>query len=67
MSSDAEATFLFADIAGFTALTEAHGDEEAVQLVEEFASAFIAFRAAFPVNNALIARGRGHAAVHAYH
>ena len=35
----AEATFLFADIAGFTALTEAHGDEHAVQLVEEFASA----------------------------
>lgn len=31
-----EATFLFADIAGFTALTEAHGDEEAVALVDEF-------------------------------
>ena len=39
MSRDAEATFLFADIAGFTALTEAHGDEQAVQLVEEFANA----------------------------
>jgi len=39
MSSNAEATFLFADIAGFTALTEAHGDEEAVQLVEQFAAA----------------------------
>ena len=37
MSSDAEATFLFADIAGFTALTEAHGDEQAFQLVDEFA------------------------------
>jgi len=37
VSVDAEATFLFADIAGFTALTEAHGDEQAVQLVEEFA------------------------------
>src|ERR1044071_3995903 len=37
MSPDVEATFLFADIAGFTALTEAHGDEQAVQLVEEFA------------------------------
>jgi len=36
MSSEAEATFLFADIAGFTALTEAHGDEQAVHLVEEF-------------------------------
>jgi adenylate cyclase len=35
----AEATFLFADIAGFTALTEAHGDERAVQLAEEFANA----------------------------
>jgi adenylate cyclase len=31
------ATFLFADIAGFTALTEAHGDEEAVALVADFA------------------------------
>jgi class 3 adenylate cyclase/YHS domain-containing protein len=39
MSSAAAATFLFADIAGFTALTEAHGDEQAVQLVEEFATA----------------------------
>jgi adenylate cyclase len=31
------ATFAFADIAGFTALTEAHGDEEAVALVTRFA------------------------------
>ena len=30
-------TFLFADLAGFTALTEAHGDEHAADLVEEFA------------------------------
>jgi len=37
--NDAAATFLFADIAGFTALTEAHGDEHALQLVEEFATA----------------------------
>ena len=29
-------TFLFADIAGVTALTEAHGDEEAVRLVADF-------------------------------
>jgi Domain of unknown function (DUF4396) len=28
---------------------------------------FIAFWAAFPVNRALISRGRGHAAAHAYH
>jgi class 3 adenylate cyclase/YHS domain-containing protein len=33
--ADGAATFVFADIAGFTALTEAHGDEEAVKLVEE--------------------------------
>jgi len=38
VSSDAPATFLFADIAGFTALTEAHGDEQAFELVEQFAS-----------------------------
>lgn len=31
-----DATFVFADIAGFTAMTEAHGDEEAVALVEAF-------------------------------
>ena len=36
---NAASTFLFADIAGFTALTEAHGDEQAVQLVEDFATA----------------------------
>jgi class 3 adenylate cyclase/YHS domain-containing protein len=30
------ATFVFADIAGFTALTEAHGDEQAVSLVDRF-------------------------------
>ena len=34
-----EATFAFADIAGFTALTEAHGDEEAVALIGEFCDA----------------------------
>lgn len=33
------ATFLFADIAGFTALTEAHGDEEAAKLVADFSDA----------------------------
>jgi adenylate cyclase len=33
--TDGAATFVFADIAGFTALTEAHGDEEAVKLVEQ--------------------------------
>src|SRR5262245_53802482 len=33
------ASFVFADIAGFTALTEAHGDDEAVALVERFSDA----------------------------
>jgi adenylate cyclase len=33
------ATFLFADIAGYTALTEAHGDEQAANLVADFAAA----------------------------
>jgi adenylate cyclase len=32
-------TFLFADIAGYTALTEAHGDEDAAQLARMFAGA----------------------------
>ena len=38
-SPPAAATFLFADIAGFTALTEVHGDEEAATLVAEFCAA----------------------------
>jgi class 3 adenylate cyclase len=33
------ATFMFADIAGFTALTEAHGDQEAAKLVDDFCGA----------------------------
>jgi adenylate cyclase len=33
------ATFVFADIAGFTALTEAHGDEQAASLVADFCEA----------------------------
>ena len=37
--TDAAATFLFADIAGFTALTEAHGDEAALELVAAFSGA----------------------------
>ena len=37
--TDGAGTFVFADLAGFTALTEAHGDEEAVMLVEEFSDA----------------------------
>ena len=36
MTKDPEHTFLFADLAGFTALTEAHGDEHAVELAADF-------------------------------
>jgi adenylate cyclase len=39
VTSTAETTFLFADIAGFTALTETHGDEEAAELVADFSAA----------------------------
>jgi class 3 adenylate cyclase/YHS domain-containing protein len=46
-----DATYLFADIAGFTALTEAHGDEEAANLVADFAQA---------VKGELPARGGAH-------
>lgn len=35
-TADAEHTFLFADLAGFTALTEAHGDEIAADVVVSF-------------------------------
>jgi adenylate cyclase len=37
--SDSAATFVFADIAGFTALTEAHGDQQAATLVANFGEA----------------------------
>lgn len=37
--SNPAATFTFADIAGFTALTEAHGDEAAFALVSDFTRA----------------------------
>jgi adenylate cyclase len=40
--TDPAASFVFADIAGFTALTEAHGDEEALALVTEFSDAIAA-------------------------
>src|SRR3954452_5489772 len=38
-SASSDATFLFADIAGFTALTEAHGDEQAATLAADFCDA----------------------------
>ena len=34
--ADRDAAFVFADIAGFTALTEAHGDEQAAALADGF-------------------------------
>lgn len=34
--TDSATTFVFADLAGFTALTEAHGDHDAADLVERF-------------------------------
>jgi adenylate cyclase len=37
--TEAVGTFVFADIAGFSALTEAHGDEEAVALIADFSDA----------------------------
>jgi adenylate cyclase len=36
---DPDPTFLFADLAGFTALTETHGDEHAVDLADSFCDA----------------------------
>ena len=36
MTAEPAHTFLFADLAGFTALTEAHGDEEAADLAAQF-------------------------------
>lgn len=38
MTHPREHTFLFADLAGFSALTEAHGDERAADLVADFCS-----------------------------
>jgi adenylate cyclase len=37
--TDSAGIFVFADIAGFTALTEAHGDEEALALIADFSDA----------------------------
>jgi class 3 adenylate cyclase len=50
--SPAAATFMFADIAGFTALTEAHGDEQAAALVANFSAAINAELHAFGATHA---------------
>lgn len=39
MTPTVNATFVFADLAGFTALTEAHGDEQAAAVVADFGAA----------------------------
>lgn len=39
MTSTVNATFVFADLAGFTALTEAHGDVQAAAVVADFGAA----------------------------
>lgn len=39
MSASTTQSFLFADLAGFTALTEAHGDEQAADTAAEFCAA----------------------------
>lgn len=38
MTGDQQRTFSFIDLAGFTAVTEVHGDEEAVALLDRFVS-----------------------------
>lgn len=38
MDNRESSTFVFADLAGFTALTEAHGDAEAIEIATQFAA-----------------------------
>jgi adenylate cyclase len=45
IGSMADQTFLFADLSGFTALTEVHGDEQAVEFATEFSAAVRGFLA----------------------
>lgn len=52
------ATFLFADIAGFTALTEAHGDEDAADLALDFGRRV---RAALPPEGGEVVKAIGDA------
>jgi class 3 adenylate cyclase len=53
-----EATFVFADIAGFTALTEAHGDHDAAALVADFCRSV---RAGLPVSGGTAVKSIGDA------
>jgi len=45
--STADQTYLFADLSGFTALTEVHGDEQAADFAAEFSSAVRGFLAEY--------------------
>ncbi|HEX6602061.1 MAG TPA: adenylate/guanylate cyclase domain-containing protein [Solirubrobacterales bacterium] len=47
MAESLDSTFLFADLAGFTALTEAHGDEDAAELAAGY---FESVRALLPAH-----------------
>ena len=53
-----EATFVFADIAGFTALTEAHGDEQAATLAADFCDAI---KAELPASDGMHVKSIGDA------
>jgi adenylate cyclase len=64
MAADRELhTFLFADLAGFTALTEAMGDQDAADLAAEFSAAVAGFLAEYraerikEIGDALMIRG----------
>lgn len=47
MEQEPAQTFLFADLAGYTALTEVHGDAEAVRLIDEYCNGVRALLPAF--------------------
>lgn len=53
-----ESTFVFADIAGFTALTEAHGDEDAADLALDFGQRV---RAVLPIEEGEVVKTIGDA------
>ncbi|UJA19224.1 YHS domain-containing protein [Thermoleophilia bacterium SCSIO 60948] len=60
--SSSRSTFVFADLVGFSALTEAHGDQFAADVVEQFASRVATWLPAFgdgslkPVGDAVMIR-----------
>jgi class 3 adenylate cyclase/YHS domain-containing protein len=60
MAGPADRTFLFADLSGFTALTEAHGDVDAADLVAEFLRSV---RGLLPEHRAQLVKSIGDAAM----